>query len=45
MTPVSGPEPAAVDLVGVVGPALLKRLAPVMAGLVVAFLVFRWLRG
>jgi len=45
VTPVAGPEPAAVDLVGVVGPALVKRLVPVIAGLVVIFLVFRWLRG
>jgi carbon monoxide dehydrogenase subunit G len=45
VAPVAGPEPAAVDLVGVVGPALLKRLAPVIAVLVVAFILFRWLRG
>ena len=45
VTPVAGPEPAAVDLVGVVGPALVKRLVPVVAGLVVIFFVFRWLRG
>jgi hypothetical protein len=40
----AGPEPDAVNLVGVVGPVLVKRLAPVIAGLVVAVLVFRWLR-
>jgi uncharacterized protein len=45
VAPVPGPEPAAVDLVGVVGPALLKRLAPVVAVLVVGFILFRWLRG
>jgi carbon monoxide dehydrogenase subunit G len=42
-------EPAAADpalnLVGVVGPALLKRLAPVVAGVVVLVLLVRWLRG
>jgi uncharacterized protein len=37
-------EPAAVDLVGLAGPALLKRLVPVLLGLVAVVVVFRWLR-
>jgi carbon monoxide dehydrogenase subunit G len=39
------PEPVELDLGGVVGPVLLKRLAPVGLGLVVLLLVVRWLRG
>jgi carbon monoxide dehydrogenase subunit G len=40
----SAPEPPELDLGGVVGPVLLRRLAPVLvAGLVIA-LVVRWLR-
>lgn len=42
---VAGPEPDAVNLVGVVGPALLKRLVPVAVALVAAVVLIRWLRG
>ena len=38
-------EPAAVDLVGVVGPVLLKRLAPVLAGAVVLVVLVRLVRA
>jgi uncharacterized protein len=47
--PAPAAEPAAAEpalnLVGVVGPVLLKRLAPVAAGVVVLVLLVRWLRG
>lgn len=39
------PEPAAVDLVGVVGPVLLKRLAPVLAGAVVLVVLVKLARA
>jgi carbon monoxide dehydrogenase subunit G len=42
--PVAGPEPEALNLVGVVGPALLKRLAPALVGIVAVMLLIRWLR-
>ena len=43
--PEPAPEPAAVDLVGVVGPVLLKRLAPVLAGAVVLVVLVKLVRA
>jgi carbon monoxide dehydrogenase subunit G len=43
--PAPAPEPAAVDLVGVVGPVLLKRLAPVLAGVVVLVVLVKLVRA
>jgi carbon monoxide dehydrogenase subunit G len=40
----SSPEPVELDLGGVVGPVLLKRLAPVAAALLALGLLVRWLR-
>jgi hypothetical protein len=40
----SSAEPVELDLGGVVGPVLLKRLAPVGAGLVALLLLVRRLR-
>jgi carbon monoxide dehydrogenase subunit G len=44
VTPAAGPEPEALNLVGVVGPALLKRLVPIVVAVVVVVVLFRWLR-
>jgi hypothetical protein len=41
----AGPEPEALNLASVVGPALVKRLAPVLVGVVAVILLVRWLRG
>jgi carbon monoxide dehydrogenase subunit G len=43
-TRASASEPDELDLGGVVGPVLLRRLGPIVVGAVVVVLVIRWLR-
>ncbi len=42
---VEGPEAEPVDLLAAAGAPVGRRLVPVVVGAVVAFLLFRWLRG